>query len=858
MNTLDKVYNLTIDIKNIDTKYNSYAKFFDDDRETSVIKIKLLNDNHPINLENCSVEAYFILANNTYHNEACKIINSSEGIVELQLCQKCLVKGKNIVRLSILKENEIANTPVITYEVRKGLYSDNPSFNDDPLTPILSQMLLDIKVTKVNQIELQERFEKTLPKIEGKIKEVESLVNSVNLAIASGTQDLEVKEARANKKGIVYAKLGDRLNEVDSQLEHKANQVELETERKRIDLLTKLENEQTEGNTELLDIRVGANGVAYDTAGDSVRQQFLEVDAKLNGGELIAATKTGTYFDNFENIASNEIRVSSSEEVNAFSYLKNLAPFSLISKSSDNITIDEETDEYIIMTIQPNASWQNIKLKSFFIPSGKYVFTRSVEYLKGNSVNNAFTVYMDYSENGDSYTSDRRIAIPSTVEQTIAVDTIGGWRNVAIHITLATPFDVETKVKLYKFGCFKSDVNDYGEYEKYLGQHLKGTSLKFNYIDGIKIYTDKEATISYQSNVGNSMSLDKIREVVSKHESEIEKIKENNNNESLNTVVCWGDSLTNGAGSTTLKPSSDTNSDTSYPAVLSRLIKSNIKTLNGGVGGETSWMIASRQGAMSIKVEPMTIPAGKVATRVYLKGMEQDYFYNVDNKKWTYSEGNLSYNFAVDGNALVNPCYIDGIEGILSRTKLLSGTPDPETGETVQGDVYAYYFTRSYAGEPYTFTTPKTLITNADKNYRDAINVIWMGQNDAPLHEGKYITQIGCEDRVKAMIDNLTHDNYIVMDLPSGDNSGSAERVQSFNQKFGKHYLNIREYICKYGLVIANELGANITLNEENKSDINIGKIPSCFRIDGVHGNYWYYQIVARAVYEKGQDLGYW
>ena len=196
MNTLDKVYNLTIDIKNIDVKYNSYAKFFDDDRETSVIRIKLLNDKTPMNLENCIVEAYFILADNTYHNEACKIINSSEGVVELQLCQKCLVKGENIVRLSILKDNEISNTPVITYEVRKGLYSDNPSFNDDPLTPILSQMLLDIKVTKVNQIELQERYEKSLPKIEGKIKEVESLINRVDTVIASGTQDLEVIDAR--------------------------------------------------------------------------------------------------------------------------------------------------------------------------------------------------------------------------------------------------------------------------------------------------------------------------------------------------------------------------------------------------------------------------------------------------------------------------------------------------------------------------------------------------------------------------------------------------------------------------------------------------------------------------------------
>ena len=218
MNTLDKVYDLTIDIKNIDVKYNSYAKFFDDDRETSIIRIKLLNDKTPMNLENCIVEACFILADNTYHNEACKIINSSEGVVELQLCQKCLVKGENIVRLSISKDNEISNTPVITYEVRKGLYSDNPSFNDDPLTPILSQMLLDIKVTKVNQIELQERYEKTLPKIEGKIEEVDNAIDRVNNAIASGTQDLEVKEARVDKNGKSYSKLGDRLNEVDSQL----------------------------------------------------------------------------------------------------------------------------------------------------------------------------------------------------------------------------------------------------------------------------------------------------------------------------------------------------------------------------------------------------------------------------------------------------------------------------------------------------------------------------------------------------------------------------------------------------------------------------------------------------------------
>ena len=222
MNTLDKVYNLTIDIKNIDVKYNSYAKFFDDDRETSVIRIKLLNDKTPMNLENCIVEAYFILADNTYHNEACKIINTSEGIVELQLCQKCLVKGENIVRLSILKDNEISNTPVITYEVRKGLYSDNPSFNDNPLTPILSQMLLDIKVTKVNQIELQERYEQSFPRIESKIKEVDekiveidntkdNFISSINTKVDTKISELD------NAKSDMTTTVSNKVNEVETR-----------------------------------------------------------------------------------------------------------------------------------------------------------------------------------------------------------------------------------------------------------------------------------------------------------------------------------------------------------------------------------------------------------------------------------------------------------------------------------------------------------------------------------------------------------------------------------------------------------------------------------------------------------------
>ena len=67
--------------------------------------------------------------------------------------------------------------------------------------------------------------------------------------------------------------IDSKIHDVDLQ---KASKLELEVERKRIDSFVALPQGSTQGDAELIDARVGANGVVYDSLGSSIRSQYLE------------------------------------------------------------------------------------------------------------------------------------------------------------------------------------------------------------------------------------------------------------------------------------------------------------------------------------------------------------------------------------------------------------------------------------------------------------------------------------------------------------------------------------------------------------------------------------------------------
>ena len=51
----------------------------------------------------------------------------------------------------------------------------------------------------------------------------------------------------------------------------------------RISNLAKLKDGSTTGDAELQDIRVGANGIVYDNAGEAIREQVVDLQLNIEG-----------------------------------------------------------------------------------------------------------------------------------------------------------------------------------------------------------------------------------------------------------------------------------------------------------------------------------------------------------------------------------------------------------------------------------------------------------------------------------------------------------------------------------------------------------------------------------------------
>lgn len=122
---------------------------------------------------------------------------------------------------------------------------------------------------------------------------IEWLVHSVNTVVKSWNDSVDetlnmsieiVKDTTTQQFNVVWeAKQPELIEQVNTLTTNQFNNEksifndELKTLNSRMDTFTKLSQGSTTGDAELQDIRVGANGVTYNNAGDAVRGQYSQL-----------------------------------------------------------------------------------------------------------------------------------------------------------------------------------------------------------------------------------------------------------------------------------------------------------------------------------------------------------------------------------------------------------------------------------------------------------------------------------------------------------------------------------------------------------------------------------------------------
>ena len=116
-------------------------------------------------------------------------------------------------------------------------------------------------------------------------------------------------------------------DEVTAQLAQKASKQELVVERSRIDGIATLAQGSTTGDAELMDLRVGADGVTYTNAGEAVRNQLKEINEDL-GRVFPSITQTKDKYINASGVIVSVVGYFYSQPI----YLKAGQKISVVAK----------------------------------------------------------------------------------------------------------------------------------------------------------------------------------------------------------------------------------------------------------------------------------------------------------------------------------------------------------------------------------------------------------------------------------------------------------------------------------------------------------------------------------------------
>ena len=191
----------------------------------------LVSGGIPIDLTDSLVTINIKESNDSVYTLTCEILDKLNGIVYINLPHSLNDEvGVNIFEIVIRNSDDsVFVSPLLKYRVVAGVGTgDIPK--EEPKLLILDSLIskvhkLDIDfqdgIRRVSQLELSENIrvsnENERISNENNRQEVfNSTIDRINTAIASGTHDLEVKEARTSLDGTVYDTLNQRISAIET------------------------------------------------------------------------------------------------------------------------------------------------------------------------------------------------------------------------------------------------------------------------------------------------------------------------------------------------------------------------------------------------------------------------------------------------------------------------------------------------------------------------------------------------------------------------------------------------------------------------------------------------------------------
>lgn len=728
------------------------------------------------------------------------------------------------------------------------------NLNGEMVTPKTENMAYDQTNQRIDVLENKQTSD---------IEEVNESMNIIvqNFDIQMQNQLQTINNRIDNEKATINSNVSDKMSRIECRMDNII-----------------AHNNDTESNSELIDIRAGTDGIVYESAGSAVRTAVKIMRPKKNffnhtliKGTIDDSTGAETYTGSV--LRSDFIRVNEGSSI--------VLSFEKHTGTVTSVFIYEyaEKDTY-------NEIYNSINIQT-----GKFTVAQNTKYIRicfrfgGVSADavpeNLYNIQLEYGESKTNY--EEYILVPSYSVlaekakcidgmdiQSIADSTLmlldnsvphkniflssfetGGFSvvtgaensqsnqarsgfievdsnsNAVLSFNLPEQFVLPSKIYCAQFDNIQNTPLTYTDVTN--GNHVT-IRPDTSYLRYELQFTQTSDRNQFLNNITDiQLEYGKTPteyEPTSKQIARYSKFSERADTLigfDEKEIVCWGDSLTRGGG---------------WTDILAQ--KTDMPVYNAGEGGESIRTICARQGGDVMMVNNIIIPSDTTPVEIarYSDGGIDTFF---GHKAFPVMRGNYGH---------FNPCKIGDIEGTLTWT-----------GSDFQDTTGTWTFTRSTAGEAMVINRPTAIKSNYDMSHNSPhLMIIFMGQNGG--YDGSWDDLILSHKR---MIQHSNAKNTIILGITSGSaqTPSFVEYERKMKETFGRYFLCIREYITTpikdssdhiiscYGLE-----DAGLTATANDIEYIAQGKVPPQLLQDSIHYNSYGKTVIGNYIYSVCRDLG--